>query len=596
MLYRPHNLQIDLPEVNLESNSSDLEIFVQLCELKAIIDDADALYALGCLSYLGKGLEKNYEKARKYFIEAADNGNANAQYNAYCCYLEGVGGEKNLNLAQEYLKRAAENDQLDAMSRYVKELLKDEGPNKIISQFEAYELTMRGANLGSPYLTYLYAYYLENGRWGKKDIPEAISYYKKCATTYPDAAQHLGLLYYNGELVDKDYKEAFRYFQIASNAGHSSGMISVGHMYAWGCGVEQSADKAIEYYIKAVYSSGGSLDIMDLLKSAYKEKEYFNVLSEESIENLYQLARDYFGGSNNFSKNQTLAFNLFAALAPYHISSVILCAQAYLYGQGIEKDEKKGFSILKDIALKHPNDKRLKGGYGMLGFCYWAGKGTERDYDKAFHYYLLDAEFGDDISMYNVGCCYSHGQGTPVDEKKAVYWYQKAVDAGYNGACYNLALRYYSGRGCTKDYAKAKSLFERSYKTTRNIDAVEYLSLIYAKGGDGIPIDFAKAFQYAKIAADEDSAYGYFLLAWYYAYGKGTPRNFEKAWKYNKIAIELDPTNSEALTLQKKLSIDGKALRPTADLNRVFEEAAEKVVGGMIGGLAELLLGIGSGD
>ncbi|MDR2510947.1 MAG: T9SS type A sorting domain-containing protein [Bacteroidales bacterium] len=67
-----------------------------------------ALMWLGYYHYKGFGVEQNYEKAVMYFLEAAEEDNADALYFLGLCYRNGYGVEQNEAEAQYYLSRAAE--------------------------------------------------------------------------------------------------------------------------------------------------------------------------------------------------------------------------------------------------------------------------------------------------------------------------------------------------------------------------------------------------------------------------------------------------------------------------------------------------------
>ena len=61
----------------------------------------------------------------------------------------------------------------------------------------------------------------------------------------------MGLLYKNGIDVDKNYHEAFKWFERAANQGDISSQIVMGYMYGEGQGVRQNDKKAFEWTQKA---------------------------------------------------------------------------------------------------------------------------------------------------------------------------------------------------------------------------------------------------------------------------------------------------------------------------------------------------------
>jgi len=62
---------------------------------------------IGLRYYTGKGVRKDVSKAAKWWIKAAEQGNANAQYYLGVCYLKGAGVSKNGTEAAKWFNKAA---------------------------------------------------------------------------------------------------------------------------------------------------------------------------------------------------------------------------------------------------------------------------------------------------------------------------------------------------------------------------------------------------------------------------------------------------------------------------------------------------------
>ena len=62
------------------------------------------------------------------------------------------------------------------------------------------------------------------------------------------------------------------------------------------------------------------------------------------------------------------------------------------------------------------------------------GRGTEIDLKKAFSYYSLAAERGDNRGQYNLSLCYLKGRGVAVDRNKAKYWLEQSAKQGIQDA------------------------------------------------------------------------------------------------------------------------------------------------------------------
>jgi TPR repeat protein len=93
-----------------------------------------------------------------------------------------------------------------------------------------------------------------NGSGIKASIETAI-YYWNMAFEYGEvvhSSYELGCSYYLGEgLLCKDPYKAFQMWFISSQNGNTGSMVEVGNSYYHGDGVEQSIDKALEYWCMA---------------------------------------------------------------------------------------------------------------------------------------------------------------------------------------------------------------------------------------------------------------------------------------------------------------------------------------------------------
>lgn len=79
----------------------------------------------------------------------------------------------------------------------------------------------------------------------------------------------------------------------------------------------------------------------------------------------------------------------------------------------------------------------------------------EKNYKKAFHWYLKSAKKGYVMSQVMLGQFYSSGDGVSQNYKKAFYWYNKAARQGHFAAQINVGIMYNEGQGVTQDYKQA---------------------------------------------------------------------------------------------------------------------------------------------
>ena len=74
------------------------------------------------------------------------------------------------------------------------------------------------------------------------------------ATRNSATAQHnLGGMYRDGQGVEKDFKEAVKWYQKAAEQGLATAQYNLGAMYRQGQGVEQDFKEAVKWWHKAAY-------------------------------------------------------------------------------------------------------------------------------------------------------------------------------------------------------------------------------------------------------------------------------------------------------------------------------------------------------
>lgn len=172
-------------------------------------------------------------------------------------------------------------------------------------------------------------------------------------------------------------------------------------------------------------------------------------------------------------------------------------ALMYLDGDGIKKDEKKGFEILKDAS-----ESGVPYVYHNLARCYYFGMGTPEDEAAAFPYFYKAAHLDVESSQYYLGVCYYWGRGVEKDYEKAFEWAMLASKGEVPAATVIIGLCYLYGHGVTQDMEKGRSMLEDYVKSRDNGDAFYALGMVYDKGM-GVPENIETAVTYYQKAMDE---------------------------------------------------------------------------------------------
>lgn len=403
----------------------------------------------------GIGVEQDYKEACKWYTMAADSGNNPDSGN----HIEAV-----FNLAQLYRyqhkmilekekKRTetARGDEVEKVkereSEKGKEKEKDneersEGKNKdnLLEQaINLYEQALKKDHPGAAYeLGRLYYNNLIKVKEGDStSIKKAISLFKRSADKdYPKAAYQLGKifqkeanysdaigwykkaaqqnhvkaqlklanLYYEGEVVSRDFNKAKKYYKGPAHAGYPKAMLGLGNIYYNGEDRQKNYAKAFKWYQQA----GEQRDEITF----YNLGKMYEKAKSQKREN-YQLAFQYY----------QMAADLKYKKAEFKLGEI------YERGLVTEKDFKKARE--------------------------WYEKACSNDCENKVTKKSIQASF-------NLAQLYERGDGGTKDDLIAFQYYEKAADKGHMCACYKLASMYRYGKGTNRDSKKAEEYDKRA--------------------------------------------------------------------------------------------------------------------------------------
>jgi TPR repeat protein len=235
---------------------------------KAAAGDAVSACALGISYMKGKnGLNKDWDAARKYFLEAfpkikkqAEEGEKYSQY-YLGYYYDKLGsfiddeslidplGDKDKILP--WYTKAAEQGVAEAQYElgsmyWMSTDFTNRDPDKAFFWFK------QAAEQGHAEAQNALARCYENGDGGALDECAAVAWFTKAAEQgSPGAQMNLGRCYEEGAGTEKDYGKAFYWFNKAVEGGEPYALEYLGECYEKGLGVEKDLEKAVEVYTQA---------------------------------------------------------------------------------------------------------------------------------------------------------------------------------------------------------------------------------------------------------------------------------------------------------------------------------------------------------
>lgn len=193
---------------------------------------------------------------------------------------------------------------------------------------------------------------------------EAMEAYRKCAANGHTSAQYqVGVLYSNGQGVERDYKEAVNWYRRAAARGHAEAQNSLCFVYSKGQGVEQDYKEAVKWCRKAAESG--------------------------HVQAQYNLGTMYFKGLGTVQDFIEAANWYREAADQGYAQAQTILGLMYSRGQGKEQNYKKAVKWYRKAAEQGYAQAQFN-----LGVMYTEGQGVEEDYEEAETWYRKAAEQG----------------------------------------------------------------------------------------------------------------------------------------------------------------------------------------------------------
>lgn len=233
--------------------------------------------------------------------------------------------------------------------------------------------------------------------------------------------------YLNGDEVDEDYEEAFKWFLKAAESDNEIAQFNVGLFYAKGFVVERDLEKAAEWMDRA--DENGDEDAAGCAEQYRAVLENRKKAEAGDTDAAAELAEYYMASAGSLNQagtgtdyEESLRWAKIAAAAK-KAKGYYALGLAYTHGRGVDADAKKAAEYFKKGAeLGHPDSMC------NYAICILNGDVSEKTDEDAFELMLRSAELGYPQAMYNVGHCYQFGNGVDDDMHKAIEWYEKYLE------------------------------------------------------------------------------------------------------------------------------------------------------------------------
>ena len=534
---------------------------------------------LGLMYRWGYGVKQDYSEALKWCRLAAYEGNSEAQCNLGHMYRWGYGVKQDYSEALKWYRLAADQGHVEAKTK-IKELEWDLTPKDTVLQ-----------------------------KSNKSDTEQNVSNHcdptppERSEITNPETQFEIGVKYYRGTDVTRDYSEAVKWYRLAANQGYANAQCNLGNMYSWGCGVTQDYAEALKWYRLA--ADKGHVDAKTKIRELERKltpkdtgqqksdksdpKQQVSECSDPTpqgeitdTETLFEIGNKYFNGEGVAQDYvEAVKWYRLAAEQGYAPAQFNL-GEMYEWGRGMFVDEDcyeaiKWYRLAADQGHKEAVEKieeleeelARPNQYYAIGLRHYNGEGVAQDYSEAAKWFRIAADQGDADAQNKLGGMYSNGQGVTQDYNEAVKWYRLAANQGCADAQLVLGFMYKRGYGVTQNYDEAVKWY-RLGADQGNAEAQNNLGFMYDNGLGVLPNRY-EAVQWYRLAADQGLSLAQFNLGVSYQNGQGVNQDYNEAVKWYRLAA--DRGHARAKTKLQELK---RKLKPKDNLQQKSNKSVPK--------------------
>lgn len=318
---------------------------------------------------------------------------------------------------------------------------------------------------------------------------ELVEYYQYLSDKGDSTATHrlASIFYYGIHGESQDLAKAFRLFTKAHELGSTSAVLSLGHMYQRGLGVEAD-DESAAHFFELALEEGNQLAhnaLGELYLDGYgtqkpnaaKALQSFKLAAKHGISHaLYNIGLLHLGTEEAIEPNYEIALHNFLLSHQYgNIQGTHKVALMTTHGIGLERSCDAALILMQKVALKGPWIMLFEKAQEYL---------TANNFDAAFLTYLTLAEQGYETAQFNVAYLLDLHRITAAQSHLpiAVHFYRRAASLGNVVARLKLGDYYYFGRGGLKEQPDLAMEHYRLAAARHSSQAMYNLGTMYETG------------------------------------------------------------------------------------------------------------------
>jgi TPR repeat protein/serine/threonine protein kinase len=258
-----------------DTGRPDYSNAAQCYRLAAELCYPDGQFNLAQLYESGRGVEQSYAEAIRLYRLAAESGHAVAKHNLGVIYRDGRGTGQDYEEAVKWFREAANLGLRASQYEFGRMLFGGQGIEQRPSAAYVWlYLAALDGDLQAVAARDMVADFLVHDEYFTLDPSRGAS------TALAVAKHNLGVAYYHGQGIERDFREAAKWFTEAAEMGCRDSRLNLGLMYKNGQGVEE--DFILGYYWLHLAALGGDAEAAekrDLLATSMTEGQILTALT-----------------------------------------------------------------------------------------------------------------------------------------------------------------------------------------------------------------------------------------------------------------------------------------------------------------------------
>ncbi len=424
--------------------------------------------ALGNVYRDGHGVAKSVQRARDWYKKAADQNSVHAMLLLGESYEGWVLAEVDLDKAEYWYLRAAclgSQGAITKLSRLHGDLANYNNEDDLVNDDEnscnlnAKKSKNNTKNKRVDKLS-LMKYQTKDDKDYQNEA-KMINFYAQAANNSAEAAYQLGMMYYNGELLQKDANAALYWLSKSAHMGYAPAQYQLGFMYNHALGVSRNLAQAQHWYYKAIdkkfpaaaarmgdlYHNGDGVPRYSETAAKWYEigAEQGDNYSQYMISIMYEFGR---GVIQDICKS-TSWYNV-AETNKLNFIALTQVANNWEFGKGLPKNLDQATRWYKRAAkLNYVPAKTA------LGDIYSDKNNEFVNATDAHKWYLSAADQGSAYAEYCLGIANLLGTAENSNPRSAAQWLKQAAQKGHRPAQFELGLQYFTGHGVKRNDVRA---------------------------------------------------------------------------------------------------------------------------------------------